>query len=182
MVNQYLCIFFLQKLTTTFFNQWKGKNDHRKYFIISLQQLLLSDPAGTQPTTPLSPIKNWLQPSLISGMERMAIENISWSISSSDCCQAWQGLNPRPSPMHIQQSHLGGLPTVHRPMKVSFSAQHLNINFCQKYSLELWSLVLHCLDNHDDHQTVCLPNKQMDLSNGKDLLWHVCEAECLMQR
>ena len=35
-------------------------------------------------------------PSWISGRERMAVENISWSISTKECCQPRLGLNPRP--------------------------------------------------------------------------------------
>ena len=35
-------------------------------------------------------------PSWISGRERMTVENISWSISTKECCQSWRGLNPRP--------------------------------------------------------------------------------------
>ena len=35
-------------------------------------------------------------PSWISWRERMAIENISWSISTKECCWPQRGLNPRP--------------------------------------------------------------------------------------
>ena len=35
-------------------------------------------------------------PSWISGRERMTVENISWSISTKECCQPRRGLNPRP--------------------------------------------------------------------------------------
>ena len=35
-------------------------------------------------------------PSSISGRERMAVENISWSICTKECCRPWRGLNPRP--------------------------------------------------------------------------------------
>ena len=35
-------------------------------------------------------------PSWISGRERMTIENISWSISTKECCRPQLGLNPRP--------------------------------------------------------------------------------------
>ena len=35
-------------------------------------------------------------PSWISGRERMTVENISWSISTKECCRLWRGLNPRP--------------------------------------------------------------------------------------
>ena len=35
-------------------------------------------------------------PSWISGRERMTVENISWSISTKDCCRPRRGLNPRP--------------------------------------------------------------------------------------
>ena len=34
--------------------------------------------------------------SWISGRERMAVENISWSISTKECCRLRRGLNPRP--------------------------------------------------------------------------------------
>ena len=36
-------------------------------------------------------------PSWISGRERMTLENISWSISTKECCRPWWGSNPRPS-------------------------------------------------------------------------------------
>ena len=35
-------------------------------------------------------------PSWISGRERMTVENISWSISTKECCRPWRGLNPWP--------------------------------------------------------------------------------------
>ena len=35
-------------------------------------------------------------PSWISGRERMTEENISWSISTKECCRPRRGLNPRP--------------------------------------------------------------------------------------
>ena len=35
-------------------------------------------------------------PSWISGRERMTVENISWSISTKECCWLRRGLNPRP--------------------------------------------------------------------------------------
>ena len=35
-------------------------------------------------------------PSWISGRERMTVENISWSISTKECCWPRRGLNPRP--------------------------------------------------------------------------------------
>ena len=35
-------------------------------------------------------------PSWISRRERMTVENISWSISTKECCRPRQGLNPQP--------------------------------------------------------------------------------------
>ena len=35
-------------------------------------------------------------PSWISGREKMTVENISWSISTNECCRPRRGLNPRP--------------------------------------------------------------------------------------
>ena len=35
-------------------------------------------------------------PSWISGRERMTVENISWSISTKECCRPQRGLNLRP--------------------------------------------------------------------------------------
>ena len=35
-------------------------------------------------------------PSWISGRERTTVENISWSISTKECCRPRRGLNPRP--------------------------------------------------------------------------------------
>ena len=35
-------------------------------------------------------------PSWISGRERMTVENISWSISTKECCRLRRGSNPRP--------------------------------------------------------------------------------------
>ena len=35
-------------------------------------------------------------PSWTSGRERMTVENISWSISTKECCRPRRGLNPRP--------------------------------------------------------------------------------------
>ena len=35
-------------------------------------------------------------PSWISGRGRMTVENISWSISTKECCRPRRGLNPRP--------------------------------------------------------------------------------------
>ena len=35
-------------------------------------------------------------PSWISSRERMTVENISWSISTKECCRSQRGLKPRP--------------------------------------------------------------------------------------
>ena len=35
-------------------------------------------------------------PSWISGRERMTVENISWSVSTKECCRPRRGLNPWP--------------------------------------------------------------------------------------
>ena len=35
-------------------------------------------------------------PSWISGREKMTVENISWLISTKECCRPRRGLNPRP--------------------------------------------------------------------------------------
>ena len=35
-------------------------------------------------------------PSWISGRERVTVENISWSITTKECCRPRRGLNPRP--------------------------------------------------------------------------------------
>ena len=40
-------------------------------------------------------------PSWISGRERMTIENISWSISTKECCRPPRGLNPRPPGLQL---------------------------------------------------------------------------------
>ena len=43
-------------------------------------------------------------PSWISGRERMTIENISWSISTKECCRPRQGLNPRPPGLQLDSA------------------------------------------------------------------------------
>ena len=47
-------------------------------------------------------------PSWISGRERMTVENISWSISTKECCRPRRGSNPRPpglqSDAHVYHS------------------------------------------------------------------------------
>ena len=40
-------------------------------------------------------------PSWISGRERMTVENISWSISTKECCRPRLGLNPRPPGLQL---------------------------------------------------------------------------------
>ena len=47
MVNQYLCTFFRQKLTTALLESAEGRK--RKYFLINLHERML--PAGLEPTT-----------------------------------------------------------------------------------------------------------------------------------
>ena len=39
-------------------------------------------------------------PSWISRRERMTVENISWSISTKECCRPQRGSNPRPPALH----------------------------------------------------------------------------------
>ena len=39
-------------------------------------------------------------PSWISGRERMTVENISWSISTKECCRTRRGSNTRPPGLH----------------------------------------------------------------------------------
>ena len=40
-------------------------------------------------------------PSWISGRERMTVENISWSISTKECCRPRRGSNPRPPGLQL---------------------------------------------------------------------------------
>ena len=40
---------------------------------------------------------NYRYPSWINWRERMTVENISWSISTKECCRPQRGLNQRPS-------------------------------------------------------------------------------------
>ena len=40
-------------------------------------------------------------PSWISGRERMTVENISWSISTEECCRPRRGLNQRPPGLQL---------------------------------------------------------------------------------
>ena len=42
---------FTRNRQLLFLNQWKGKNDHRKYFIINLHERILLNLAGTEPAT-----------------------------------------------------------------------------------------------------------------------------------
>ena len=46
----------------------------------------------------LSPVRNWQLhgPSWISGRERMTVENVSCSLSMSECCLTRRGSSPRP--------------------------------------------------------------------------------------
>ena len=49
-------------------------------------------------------------PSWISGMERMTVENLSWSISTKECCRPGEGWTSKPlitSQTRIQLSHQG---------------------------------------------------------------------------
>ena len=50
-----LCTFFRQKLTTALL-EWKGENDHRKYFMINLHERMLLTSAGVEPATSWSPV------------------------------------------------------------------------------------------------------------------------------
>ena len=56
----------------------------------------------TQSSKRLTSIVHILSPetdncsSWISGRDRMTVENISWSISTKECCRPRRGLNPRP--------------------------------------------------------------------------------------
>ena len=62
-----------------------------------------SNHSGEKPSKRLTSIVHILPPetdncpSWISGRERMTVENISWSISTEECCWPRRGSNPRPS-------------------------------------------------------------------------------------
>ena len=45
-------------------------------------------------------------PSWISGRERMTVENISWSISTKECCRPRRRLNPRPPGLQSDGEHM----------------------------------------------------------------------------
>ena len=49
-VNQYLCTFICQILTTALLESVEG-NDRRKYFVINLHKRILPDPIGIEPMT-----------------------------------------------------------------------------------------------------------------------------------
>ena len=44
-------------------------------------------------------------PSWISGRERMTVENISWSISTKECCRPRRELNPRPPGLQLEGAY-----------------------------------------------------------------------------
>ena len=55
MVNQYCAHSFARNWQLPFLNQRKGKNDHRKYFMINLHERMLPTSAGVEPATSWSP-------------------------------------------------------------------------------------------------------------------------------
>ena len=65
-------------------------------------------------------------PSWISGRERMTEENISWSISTKECCRPRRGLNPRPP--CLQSECASNFRSIH-PCVILISV-HLSIDLC----------------------------------------------------
>ena len=62
MVNQYCAHSFARNWQLPFLNQWKGQNDHRKYFMIKSPQKNVANLVGDEPATSWSPVgraPNW---------------------------------------------------------------------------------------------------------------------------
>ena len=75
-------------------------------------------------------------PSWISGKERMTVENISWSISTKECCRPRRGLNPRLL-VSSQTAHPNEPPTpkpasqkkIKNKKQTGYSMQNIKISF-----------------------------------------------------
>ena len=60
-VNQYCAHSFARNWQLPFFNQQKGENDRRKYFMINLHERMLPTSAGVEPATSWSPVGRRIQ-------------------------------------------------------------------------------------------------------------------------
>ena len=74
-------------------------------------------------------------PSWISGRERMTVENISWSVSTKECCRPRRGLNPRPPGLQsdgaFNWATEGGL-------HFRWVTQYKHVEFCKSCTFQLW--------------------------------------------
>ena len=60
-INQYCAHSFARNWQLPFFNQRKGENDRRKYFMINLHERMLPTSAGVEPATSWSPVGRRIQ-------------------------------------------------------------------------------------------------------------------------
>ena len=76
-------------------------------------------------------------PSWISGRERMTVENISWSISTKECCRPRRGLNPGP-------------PGLQSDGASNWATEAGYVASASKHSPEMWAdITKTCLYNFD---------------------------------
>ena len=90
-VNQYCAHSFARNWQLPFLNQWKGENDRRKYFMISLRERMLPTSVGVESATSWSPV-GW----------RIQLSHWGWLIYIFRCyCGEKEGL-PRYSSLTTQ--------------------------------------------------------------------------------
>ena len=86
----------------------------------------------------------------------MTVENISWSVSTKECCRPRRGLNPRPpglqldgasnwateagpKPRHLKSGVFPVWPSSHYPPKLCFGAKIKLILYCHLNYHPIWS-------------------------------------------
>ena len=104
-------------------------------------------------------------PSWISGRERMAVEIISWLISTNECCQTW-GSNPRPSAYQANKMSV-------RPAKIQISLGIRPVG--SESSLSAWrnlgSWATHWAHSEDSDQTGRMPRLIWDFAGTHSFCW-----------
>ena len=116
-------------------------------------------------------------PSWISGKKRMTVENISWSISTKECCRPRRGLNPRPPGLQSDGASNWATDAGRSLGWYSFFAQAKH-----PYYQVIWVIWLFCAGKkskspYSEHSAV-LPLTRLTISNGQ-----ICQKEkCMINR
>ena len=111
-------------------------------------------------------------PSWISGRERMTVENISWSISTKECCRPRRGLNLRPPGLQSDGASNWATKAGTVSVKVSSKQREISGALHALSSQTVKIQISWLFQNPTDLDLHCLSlNKWFSIKNPDQVIW-----------